>query len=94
MSDLILAALTTWVVSTTVARSKLLSPIREWVATWSPTLFEGISCQYCISHWIGLAATLLWLAVNTNVSLPAAIFAWGAITGGSALIGKVLEVLK
>ncbi len=49
-----------WTVSTTIARARVFRPLRAWVKGRSDFFGEGVSCQYCISHWVAFALTLVY----------------------------------
>jgi len=42
-----------WVMSTGLARARVFRPFRKWVKSKSDYFGEGVSCQFCLSHWIG-----------------------------------------
>jgi hypothetical protein len=52
-------AVIVWIVATTIARARVFRPLRKAVKRRSDYLGEGISCQYCISHWIGFLTVLV-----------------------------------
>jgi hypothetical protein len=56
----IVLSIVVWVVSTTMARARILRSFRCWMKKRNDFLGEGVSCQYCLSHWVGLAVTLLY----------------------------------
>lgn len=91
MKMLLEAGLTTWVLSTTIARSRACDPLRTWVARRSTFLYEGISCQYCLSHWIAVAILASYVLAPTVTGY---LVTWGTLVAGSALIGKILERLN
>jgi hypothetical protein len=50
-------AVADWLIATTIARARVFRPLRTAVLRRSAYLGEGISCQFCISHWVGFALT-------------------------------------
>lgn len=48
-----------WSVSTTFARARVLRAVRNWVRRRSDFFGEGVTCQYCVSHWVAFAVTLI-----------------------------------
>ena len=52
----IVLAVIVWIVSTGLARARAFRPFRRWVKSKSDYFGEGVSCQFCISHWIGFLA--------------------------------------
>jgi Protein of unknown function (DUF1360) len=83
--------ITTGVISLTLAKSKLFSPMRNWIRYRSPWWGELVSCPYCASHWVGglLVATqgpgspARWLIVSAMA------IAVGALT--SAVLFKAIS---
>jgi Protein of unknown function (DUF1360) len=73
--------ITTGVISLTLTKSKLFSPMRKWIRYRSDWLGELVSCPYCTSHWVGglLVATQhpggpgKWLIVSGMAILVAAL---------------------
>lgn len=66
-----------WLISTTIARARAFRPLRRAVKARSDYFGEGISCQYCISHWVGFVLCAVyqprflvsrWPAVDLAVS--------------------------
>lgn len=56
----VVLSVTVWTVSTTIARARVFRPLRRWVKAHSDFFGEGVSCQYCISHWVAFALTLVY----------------------------------
>ncbi len=54
---LVLLALADWLIATTISRARVFRPMRAAIKRRSDYLGEGISCQYCISHWVGFILT-------------------------------------
>ncbi len=83
-----------WLIATTITRARVLRPFRRWVKSRSDYLGEGVSCQYCLSHWVGFAVT----AVFRPAFLPMTSGMWivdllahaFAIVGLSALIARTI----
>jgi hypothetical protein len=48
-------------ISFTISKSKFFAGIRKLVEARVPFLGEGISCPYCVSHWIALLLTMVYL---------------------------------
>lgn len=46
-------AVIVWIVSTGLARARAFRPFRRWVKSKSDYFGEGVSCQFCLSHWVG-----------------------------------------
>jgi hypothetical protein len=97
----IVLSVVVWAASTSIARARVLRPLRAWVKRRSDYLAEGVSCQYCVSHWVAFAATLLFRpqllpAASWPASLPwllpiADFFACAfALIGLAALIARNL----
>jgi hypothetical protein len=85
-------------VSYTIAKTKVAAGLRNLVkrhSTWAGT---GISCPYCVSHWIAAAAVITF---NRDVLLIQGhgifgyLATWGAIVAVSAMsfgqIGKAVQ---
>ncbi len=49
-----------WTVSTTISRARVFRPLRSWVKGRSDFFGEGVSCQYCISHWVAFTLILIY----------------------------------
>jgi hypothetical protein len=72
---------TTGVISLTLTKSKLFSPVRNWIRYRSPWWGELVSCPYCASHWVGglltltlrPAGPLAWLSASAMAILIAAL---------------------
>ncbi|MGE5487600.1 MAG: hypothetical protein ACM3ZB_07250 [bacterium] len=56
----VVLSVTVWTISTTIARARVFRPIRALVKARSDFFGEGVSCQYCISHWVAFALTLVY----------------------------------
>lgn len=56
----IVLSVTVWTISTTIARARVFRPLRALVKARSDFFGEGVSCQYCISHWVAFALTLVY----------------------------------
>lgn len=83
----VIVALAVAAVSFTIAKTKVTAGLRTFVLRRSAYLGAGISCPYCVSHWITLAAVITFK--NDVMLLPGhGIFSWmvswGAIVGASA----------
>jgi hypothetical protein len=53
-------SLADWLIATTIARARVFRPFRSWVLRRSAYFGEGVSCQYCISHWVGFALAAIY----------------------------------
>ena len=62
------------VVSMTVTMSKLFSPLRKVAKSGSEWLGELLSCPYCISHWVALAAVLVLVPFTSVAWVVAQVF--------------------
>lgn len=90
---LVLLAIADWLIATTISRARVLRPLRAAVKRRSDYLGEGISCQYCISHWVGFILAVIyqprlvisWAGVVVDVIVSAFI-----IIGLGALIARNL----
>ncbi len=60
LTEWLVLSVVVWAVSTTIARARVLRPLRLWVKRRSDYLGEGLSCQYCVSHWVAFLVTLLF----------------------------------
>lgn len=56
----IVLSVVVWTVSTTFARARMLRGLRDWVRRRSDFLGEGVTCQYCVSHWVAFLVTLIY----------------------------------
>lgn len=85
-------ALADWLIATTIARARVFRPLRTWVKVRSDYLGEGISCQYCISHWVGffLAAIYRPRFVESPWPLLDTIISAFIVIGLGALIARTL----
>jgi hypothetical protein len=83
-----------WVVSTTLTRARVFRPFRRWVKQRSDYFGEGVSCQYCLSHWVGFIVTLLykpWFIVFDTDSAVLNFFGHAfAVIGLAALIARTI----
>ncbi len=83
-----------WLAATTLARARVLRPLRAWVKERSDYFGEGVSCQYCISHWVGFAVAIAFRPrfLMMTTGFPALdLFAHAlAIIGLAALIARTL----
>ncbi len=57
---LVLLAIADWLIATTISRARVFRPLRAAVKRRSDYLGEGISCQYCISHWVGFILAAIY----------------------------------
>lgn len=88
----------TWVVSTTVSRARVLQPVREAIQRRSEYLGEGISCQYCISHWVGFGVVVVAQPHFLPFGATGGFYAYClglflhtfAVVGASALIARTI----
>jgi len=85
-------ALATWVISTTITRARVFRPLRRLVKRHSDYLGEGISCQYCLSHWVGfiLAAIYRPRFLNSGIYLVDIIVSAFVIIALNALIARTI----
>ncbi len=73
--------ITTGVISLTLTKSKMFSPMRNWIRYRSNWWGELVSCPYCASHWVGGLLTLTlrpasapgWLSASAMAILIAAL---------------------
>jgi hypothetical protein len=47
-------------ISMAVSKSKIFQPFRRWVKSKSEFLWGGLSCPYCMSHWIAILLTAIY----------------------------------
>lgn len=55
----VVLSIVVWSISTTLSRARVLRPLRNWIRRRNDFLGEGITCQYCVSHWVAFAVTLI-----------------------------------
>lgn len=49
-------------ISMTISKAKIFLPFREWITNKSEWLGDGLSCPYCMSHWVSLALMIVYRA--------------------------------
>lgn len=82
-----------WVVSTSLARARAFRPFRQWVRSKSAYVGEGVSCQFCISHWIAFVVVLL--VRPTFLTLGRSVGFYGYfLTHSFALIGLAALIAR
>lgn len=82
-----------WIVSTSLARARAFRPFRQWVRSKSAYFGEGVSCQFCISHWVGFILTLL--VRPTFLTLGKSVGFYGSfLTHSFALIGLAALIAR
>lgn len=81
-APLVLTALAVFRVSRLIVEDSITEPLREWTLARVPDrIGELIECVWCVSFWVGLAATIGYAAspsVMFWLSLP---FALSAVAG-------------
>jgi hypothetical protein len=93
--EVLLLAAAIWLLSTTVSRAKIFFPLRYYCNNHcNPILLwigEAISCQYCLSHWIG-AAIVWWGRINffNYPELFTYCMTWAALVGVANVIGRTV----
>jgi len=85
-------SLTTWLCSTTIARSDIFDPARAAIKKRSKFVYDCVSCQYCISHWVGLFWVLIYRPRLLDSGLLAVDLAFStfAVIAASALIARTI----
>jgi hypothetical protein len=88
-------AVIVWIVSTTIARARVFRPLRRAVKRRSDYFGEGISCQYCISHWVGLLVVAALRPRFLPFDTPGGFYGYYlthsfAVIGLSALIARTI----
>lgn len=48
-------------ISFTVSKSKFFESLRTWTKAKVPVIGEALSCPYCLSHWVALGLTAVFL---------------------------------
>lgn len=89
-----------WSVSTTLSRARMLRAARGWVRRRSEFFGEGVTCQYCVSHWVAFVLTLLyrprilppaqWLETAWLVAVVDYLVSAFAVIGLAALLARSL----
>lgn len=95
-ASVVITALATWSISTTVAVAKVFEPVRVIVKRRSKYLGEGISCQRCISHWIAFSLVDLYRprVVWSNVAILDYFITAMVIVAISDLIARCMNYIK
>ncbi len=103
--ELIIAALVVWHVSTTLATAKVFGPFRMWICpkgsgrglcgaerarAW---LYELVSCQFCISHYVALAYMVFWrpAMVATGNAVVNFTITWFSVVAVSSIIARACQ---
>lgn len=88
--DLVVCSLAVSAISWTVTKSTVFIPLRKFISGKSAWLFQLITCPYCFSHYLALAAVLLvkyqpvatqYVVVNYIISVFATVTLASAFTG-------------
>lgn len=82
--------------SVTIARSRIFARPRALVSKLSPFLGEGISCHYCVSHWLASAVWVFDLmpSVNTNPFLDFVVMLFALVAGSTLVSGWMMRLLE
>lgn len=77
--------------SFTIARTKITLPLRQAIANRSTWFGNLLQCPYCVSHWLALAAVLVFQPRPINHWLPVDLLAaWFFVVAVSAgVIGVI-----
>lgn len=60
MENLIYLSAITASISFTIAETKLLKPLRDWVNSKNHFLGELVTCGYCVGHWVAFALVAIF----------------------------------
>lgn len=60
LSRVVVLVLACAAISMTISKAGIFRSVRVWVKSKSEFFGEMILCPYCVSHWLALAATLLY----------------------------------
>lgn len=81
-------------ISMTIAKSKFFEGIRKYFMARVPIIGEGISCPYCVSHWVALVLTVIYapepLGLSGNWNLINYFVSMMAIVALAAIPARVI----
>jgi hypothetical protein len=60
LTSFLLLGLACGVVSYTITKGSIFGPFRLWMIDHSLWLAKLLQCPYCMSHWVGLGAMLVF----------------------------------
>lgn len=63
LTHLIVMALACSAAAMTITKASLFSTLRDWVVSKNAWLGKLVTCPYCTSHWLAMAAALLTPAI-------------------------------
>ena len=73
-ASVLLLSLVNASISFTIAETKLLKPVREWMKCRSKLLGELFSCGYCFGHWSAFALTAIYRPCLFQIWRPCDLF--------------------
>jgi hypothetical protein len=89
---LTLVALATYRLTRLVTADKITEPVREWVNSRSEWAGYLVTCDWCLSIWIGpLVAIPAVLWPSTMVTVVVAALSASAVTGLLSLVERRLD---
>lgn len=85
-------AVADWLISTTMSRARVFRPLRAAAKRRNDYIGEGLSCQFCISHWAGFILAAIYqprLLMSGLWLLDVAVSAF-IVIGLGALIARTI----
>ncbi|KPK54995.1 MAG: hypothetical protein AMS22_05060 [Thiotrichales bacterium SG8_50] len=98
MENLIVLGLAVAATSMTISTTHAGAPLRAWVSKNGPWFEKLIHCPWCVSHWLSLALTPLWMQVTNLAQWAVYTMSVVAISGlasaGIAYLFLALDALE